>query len=96
LRLICISKKNGVYTFEPHKLKEAHIWCQTKTREALRRGWDVVVSNTFTQMWELAPYIETAYRLGVTVEIIVVHGNYTNVHNVPADVIARMRERWED
>ncbi len=55
-------------------------------------GKDVVVSNTFTQYWEMEPYL----IMGHSVSIVVANGNYENVHNVPEDVLAAMSERWED
>lgn len=43
---------NDEYHFDPAKLKEAHEWCQNSVFEALNRGQDTVVSNTFTRLWK--------------------------------------------
>lgn len=84
------------YNFDPTKLREAHEWCQKQTQNSLLRGYSVVVANTFTQLWELQPYLDMASDLGAEVEIIVATGNYRNIHGVPDEIIERMRERWED
>lgn len=82
----------GNYNFDFSKIKEAHAWCQDSTSLALGHGLDVVVSNTFTQLWEMQPYL----KMGCPVEIIVATGNFENIHNVPTDIIEKMRDRWED
>ena len=38
---------------------------------------------------------ELAEKYGYEVVIHICRGNYKNVHNVPTDVIAKMRERFE-
>lgn len=87
---------DGVYRFDPSKVKDAHAWCQNAARAALLTRRNVVVSNTFTRKWEMEPYLNMAKELGVEVEIIVAKGEYPNIHGVPEETIARMRERWED
>lgn len=82
---------DGNYNYVPSQIKHAHEWCQRKTREALDAGGRVVVSNTFSQRWELEPYMcMTAH-----IQVIGCHGEWPNVHNVPAEAIERMRARWE-
>lgn len=88
--------ENGRYFFNPEKIKEAHSWCQLMTKAALKDGKDVVVSNTFTQHWELKPYLDIAKEANAKVAIIVAKGNFKSVHNVPNAVIASMQQRWED
>jgi len=82
---------DGSYNFDPHKLKYAHSKCLSSACETLSRGQDCVVSNTFTQRWEMQPY----YNLGFPVVEVVAVGEYQNVHGVPDDKIAIMRTRWE-
>ena len=46
--------EDGIYNFDPSGLKDAHAWCRNSTETAMRRGEDkVIVSNTFTQEWEM-------------------------------------------
>lgn len=84
------------YVFDRAKLRAAHEWCQSKARSLLESGQSVVVSNTFTQKWEMQPYVEMAAALNVKVRVIEATGNFKNVHGVPEDAIERMKARWED
>lgn len=88
--------RDGRYQFNPSKVKAGHEWCHAMVKNALGLGIDVAVSNTFTQKWEMAPYLEMAKAFGATVEVITMRGNYGSVHGVPEDVIKRMADRWED
>jgi predicted kinase len=93
----------GEYKFDASKLKEAHAWCRDQVRkwmEVDNAGYDVdriVVSNTFTQEWEMKPYYELAEKYGYRVYSIVVENRHggKNVHNVPDEAIDRMRKRFE-
>lgn len=85
----------GAYCFDPANVKAAHAWCQSETRKALESGERVVVSNTFTRIWEMAPYFEMAAALGIEPNVLEAKGNWQNVHSVPAEVVEKMRQRWE-
>ena len=93
----------GEYKFDASKLKEAHAWCREqvgKWMEVDNAGYDVdriVVSNTFTQEWEMKPYYELAEKYGYRVYSIVVENRHggKNVHNVPDEAIDKMRKRFE-
>lgn len=37
---------DGVYSYDASRIRDAHAWCQRKTREALASGRRVVVSNS--------------------------------------------------
>jgi hypothetical protein len=84
---------NGGY--DPTKIKLAHEWCQNKAIDAMQSGRDVVVSNTFTRLWEMKPYKDAANKLDVEVIEEVMTGEWPNVHGVPADKVRQMRERFE-
>jgi hypothetical protein len=88
--------RNGEYAFDPTKLKNAHAWCLSKTEEDLRNGKSVIVSNTFTQKWEIEPYIKLGKEMGAEIIIKKATGNYQNIHGVPPDALERMRSRWEN
>ncbi len=85
----------GNYEFHPEELTLAHRWCLMEADHFLRQGRNVVVSNTFTRMWEMQPYIDAANRVGADVRIIEATGTWPNVHGVPAEAVERMRNRWE-
>lgn len=85
------------YVFDVSLIKIAHEWCFSNTVRALRRGRDVVVSNTFTQLWELNKYLELRRLIkDLEIEIIEMKTQYGNIHNVPEETLNRMADRWED
>ena len=86
-----IDTETGKYNFNPDKIKDSHEWCQNSVKSSLLLGKNVVVTNTFTQLWEIKPYIEMGYDF----TIIEALGNFNNIHNVPQDALDRMKERWE-
>jgi predicted kinase len=86
----------GKYEFNPKLLPKAHSWCKDQTEKDLRNGKSVIVSNTFTQRWEIAPYIELGKQYGAKVIIKKAAGTYKNVHEVPDNAVAKMKSRWED
>jgi len=88
--------QNGSYNYEPHKIKEAHAWCQNSVRHALRTGLDVVVANTFVKAWKVENYAKIARNLNATFSIEVATGKFENIHGVAEEKIARMRNDWED
>lgn len=100
------------YNFDMSKLGEAHQWCQDKTRSALKSIEDarqnflgllstfplrgVIVSNTFTTKKELEPYFDIAKEFKIKPQVIICKGKFSNVHNVPEDVLLRMSMRFKD
>lgn len=86
---------DGKYIFNPKLLPQAHAQCLNKTIAAMQTGEDIVVANTFTRKWEYEPYIKAAEANGYNVEIKVMTGNYQNVHNVPAEIVQRQKDRFE-
>lgn len=87
--------ENGVYNFKMENIKLAHGYCQRDTELAMLDKVNVVVSNTFTTCWEMKPYFDMAKRHGYEVQVILCQGQWKNVHNVPEDVIEKMKDRFE-
>ena len=87
---------DGVYRFNVNNIADAHNWCQAQTAYWLNRGSNVIVSNTSTTIREMEPYFKMAKKYGVDVEVIEMKGDYGTIHDVPEDVIQRMKDRWED
>ena len=83
--------RDGIYRYDASRIKDAHAWCQKMTRDALATGKRVVVSNTFTRLQEMEPYLSMASR----VRVVEAKGNWGNLHGVPAAMVQRMAERWE-
>jgi predicted kinase len=89
---------DGNYNFEPSKIKDAHQWCQEEMDFLMRLEHSpVVVSNTFTQEWEMEPYLELAKTHEYKIFSIIVENRHggTNEHGVPDEVLTKMRERFE-
>lgn len=87
---------DGNYHFNPKQLKNAHNWCLNNTEKDLNNGKSVIVSNTFTQKWEIQPYIELGKKYNAEIIIKKATGNYQSVHGVPPEALERMRSRWEN
>jgi predicted kinase len=90
--------ENGVYNYEPTKIKNAHNWCQDVVEEWMREEQDkIVVSNTFTQEWEMDSYYKIAEQYGYRVTSVIVENRHNgkNEHGVPEDKIEIMKNRFE-
>ena len=57
----------------------------------------VVVSNTFTQEWEMQSYYELAEKYGYRVHSLIVENRHggVNEHGVPEDKLEIMKNRFE-
>lgn len=81
--------------FDANKLQSAHRWCRDMVATNLKDGYNVVVSNTFTRLWEMQPYLDMALELGVQLQVVTVQGNFGSVHGVPQTTQEKMRNRFE-
>jgi hypothetical protein len=88
------TSEDGVYTFDSGKIADACRACQLKTFDALREGKSVIIHNTFTRSWEAMPYALMSLMFNVKLHIIVCYGNFGNVHNVPVEVLDKMKSRF--
>ena len=88
----------GKYEFDPSKLKEAHAWCQNAVRVWMTNNVEkIVVSNTFTQTWEMDYYFELAKEHGYRVYSLVVENRHggVNEHGVPEEKLVQMKNRFD-
>ena len=88
----------GKYEFDVTKLKDAHDWCQNAVRVFMEnKSKRVVVSNTFTQEWEMTPYFELAEKHGYKVYSLICENRHggINEHGVPEDKLKLMKKRFE-
>lgn len=83
--------KDGSYQYAADKVRDAHLWCQSKVRAALAENKRVVVCNTFTRISEMEPYLS----LTSTVRILEATGKWQNIHGVSAERLKQMAARWE-
>ena len=85
-----------VYDYDHTLIKVAHEWCYASTVKALRCGSDVVVSNTFTTMWEMQRYLDLPELISnLRIRLVEMHTQYGSVHDVPQTAIDKMKQRWE-
>jgi len=95
--------ENGEYNFDGSKLKEAHQWCQDSVSNAMLlnhttgENETIVISNTFTQEWEMKPYMDMAKEWGYIVFTIIVENRHggVNQHGVPDEKLQQMVDRFE-
>lgn len=87
--------QDGEYAFDPRKLSLRHDACFEMFKVALVARCDVAVSNTFTTLAEIEPYIEAGRRSGSVVRVHWMQGDFGSVHGVPDVVLQKMRDRWE-
>ncbi len=85
----------GNYKWDRTKLREAHEWCMTQTREDMGKGYTVIVSNTFTTKRELKPYFNMALEWGITPTVITCENDWGSIHNIPPETMGAMRLRFE-
>jgi predicted kinase len=95
----------GEYKFDRSNLRLAHKDCFKDVHNHLSTNrQDAAVANTFTQRWELQPYIAIARLFGWYVEILETSTEWAKnpnecvkkcIHGVPLDVIVNMKDRWE-
>lgn len=89
---------NGKYEFDASKLKDAHAWCQNTARVwMINNVKRIVVSNTFTQEWEMQPYYDLAKEHGYKVFSLIVENRHSGVnsHGVPEEKLVQMKNRFE-
>lgn len=90
--------KDGVYEFDSSKLRDAHQWCDVMVGSWMSDGEErIVVSNTFTQEWEMKNYYEWATDFDYKVYSLIVENRHggINEHGVPEDKLEIMRNRFE-
>lgn len=88
----------GNYNFVPSQIKQAHQWCKDEIEFAMKYNHSpVVVSNTFTQEWEMDDYYLLAEKYGYRVSSIIVENRHggINEHGVPEEKIQQMRDRFD-
>ena len=97
------TNESGQYIFNGADIKKAHEWCQNQVQLAMILNHtsglneSIVVSNTFTQEWEMEAYYKLAETYGYRVFSLIVENRHggENLHNVPEDKIEAMRKRFE-
>lgn len=95
--------KDGKYEFDGSKIKDAHNWCKNSVEQAMLLNHTtghnsrIIVSNTFTQEWEMEAYYEIAKSWDYKVFSLIVENRHggVNEHGVPEDKLEQMKNRFE-
>lgn len=91
--------RDGEYKFDFSQIKEAHKWCQSSVERTMFLGHNstIIVSNTFTQEWEMDVYYKLAEEWGYRVTSLIVENRHegVNVHGVPQETLDKMKQRFE-
>jgi predicted kinase len=91
------------YQFDPKLLPQAHQWTRLEAERLLRRYGSVCIANTFTEKWEMAPYIELAKKYKTELRILEPSTPWAfdleqlvvrNQHGVPREIIEKQLARW--
>lgn len=86
---------DGEYIFDASELPRAHNWCFGEACVELNDGRDVIVSNTFTRLWEMRNYIDFALERGHKVRIITCTARYENVHGLSVEQVNKQAARFQ-
>lgn len=92
-----VDKETGEYKFDATKLKYAHNWCSDVVEHWMEESVEkIIVSNTFTQEWEMEYYFRLAQTYGYMVFSVIVENRHggVNQHNVPDDKLIQMQNRF--
>ena len=90
--------RDGEYQFDVTKLKDAHEWCRSSVGGLMiNEEPKLVVSNTFTQEWEMESYYKLAEQYGYQVYSLIVENRHggVNEHGVPEEKLEQMKNRFE-
>lgn len=94
------------YNFDATLLGDAHTYCRLSVKKeiAIVKCKNIIVSNTFTQFWEMEDYIKLADKYGYLVEIRESDSPWRynvdecfkrNTHNVPYETIKKQMNRFQ-
>lgn len=83
------------YQFDMELLNRAHRWCLQTAEAFLARGDCVAVANTNLTFKDAKGYIAFAKALNCPITVYSMDSHYGSIHNVPDEVMERMRNRME-
>jgi len=96
---------DGKFKYDTSKAKEAHLWNQSRAENAMKEGCSlIIINNPNVRKWEARPYVESGIKYGYIIEFIETNSVWKNdvyelskrdVHNVPIEVIKKMKNQWE-
>jgi adenylate kinase family enzyme len=99
-----INQETGEYKFNPDEIKIAHQWCKDEVENRMKDNNEnpqhypkIVVSNTFTQEWEMDSYFKLAEKYDYKVFTMIVENRHNgkNIHGVSDEKLEVMRNRFQ-
>ena len=84
---------NNQYNYNKDEIRLAHVYCLSNAVLSLRKGNDVIVSNTFTTFDEIKKYIDYL-KNDDTLFVFDIEQQFESVHNVPEETLQKMRNRY--
>jgi len=88
---------NGEYVWTPQRVSRAHMICQSKCEDLLKKGESIViVANTNIKERDVNGYTKLGKQYGYTVFSIIVENRHggQNEHGVPDEMIANMAKNF--
>lgn len=79
------------YVYDRSLVGEALAWSFRAARDAVLAGKKVVVTSVFTRLAHMEGYLD----LHDSVSVIECLGDFGSTHDVPQEVLDRMRAEWE-
>jgi predicted kinase len=89
--------KDGEYKFDATMLKHAHNWCHDVVENWMESSMErIIVSNTFTQEWEMNEYYNLAKEFDYKVFSLIIENRHggVNTHGVPEEKLQQMNDRF--
>lgn len=83
--------QDGIYKFDPNKLKENHVKCFGDFKIAVERGSNIILANTNIKKSWYSNYKAHAEAAGYMVFEVLMCGNYQNTHGVPGWKVEEMK-----
>jgi len=88
--------KDDSYNWKPDMVKFSHSFIKELAEKIMKVGSDIVISNIFTTIKEMQPYIDMANENGYKIIVIRCINDYGNTHNVPQESLDKMKNRFQD
>lgn len=88
--------RGSEYCFDYTKLGEAHKQCQNNVENAMKnKVSEIAVANTNIKKCEMQIYKKLAKKYKYSVVELIVKSDFSNVHNVPSEVLDKMKSNFE-
>lgn len=84
---------NGKYEFNINLIQEAHDYCFNSALEQMKRGRNIIISNTNTRKRDYQKYLDLAEKYGYNIQVMTLQGPWKSEHDVPETTVKKMKAR---